>query len=69
MKLACYADDAREPDLIGEGLVDLTEVVTKGESDGAWFFVTHVYSFVNRLYQNGIPLPTRTGLRAKFTLK
>ncbi|KAE9410261.1 C2-domain-containing protein [Gymnopus androsaceus JB14] len=26
MKVACYADDAREPDLIGDGLVDLTEV-------------------------------------------
>lgn len=35
MKVAAYADDAREPDLIGEGLVDLTEVITKGESDGA----------------------------------
>ncbi|KAJ4472297.1 hypothetical protein J3R30DRAFT_1064333 [Lentinula aciculospora] len=37
MKLAAYADDAREPDLIGEGLVDLEEVITKGESDGTSF--------------------------------
>ena len=34
MKLACYADDAREPDFIGEADVDLTEVLTKGETDG-----------------------------------
>ena len=35
MALACYAEDPREPDLIGETKVDLTEVLTKGETDGA----------------------------------
>ena len=34
LALACYADDPREPDLIGETKVDLTEVLTKGETDG-----------------------------------
>ena len=34
MGLLCYADDPREPDLIGETIVDLTEVLTKGETDG-----------------------------------
>lgn len=34
MDLACYAEDLREPDLIGETRVDLTEVLTKGETDG-----------------------------------
>lgn len=34
MALACYADDPREPDLIGETNVDLTEALTKGETDG-----------------------------------
>ena len=34
MALACYAEDIREPDLIGETKVDLTEVLTKGETDG-----------------------------------
>lgn len=34
MKLACYADDLREPELIGECDVDLSEVLTKGETDG-----------------------------------
>lgn len=36
LKLACYAEDAREPDLIGEVDVDLTQVLTKGECDGAF---------------------------------
>jgi hypothetical protein len=35
MRVACYADDPREPDLIGESDVDLTEVLTKGETDGS----------------------------------
>lgn len=34
MQLMCYADDPREPDLIGETMVDLAEVLTKGETDG-----------------------------------
>lgn len=32
--MACFADDQREPELIGETTVDLTEVLTKGETDG-----------------------------------
>ncbi|KAL0070921.1 hypothetical protein AAF712_002142 [Marasmius tenuissimus] len=35
MKVACFADDIREPDFIGDADVDLTEVLTKGETDGA----------------------------------
>jgi hypothetical protein len=34
MRLACYADDPREPELIGDTTVDLTEALTKGEVDG-----------------------------------
>src|ERR1700685_1146920 len=34
LKIQCFADDPREPDLIGETMVDLTEVLTKGETDG-----------------------------------
>ena len=34
MQLCCFADDPREPDLIGDCKVDLTEVFTKGETDG-----------------------------------
>ena len=36
MKIAVYADDPREPDLIGDATVDLTEVLTKGETDGEY---------------------------------
>lgn len=34
MALACFAAD-KEPELIGEATVDLTEALTKGETDGA----------------------------------
>ena len=46
MKIACFADDARDPTLIGETSVDLTEALTKGETDGTltqlrhWPFLT-----------------------------
>ena len=33
MALACFAAD-KEPELIGETMVDLNEVLTKGETDG-----------------------------------
>lgn len=34
MRLLCYADDPREPELIGEAVVDLNEALKKGETDG-----------------------------------
>ena len=34
MKIACYAEYLRDPEFIGEAQVDLTEVLTKGETDG-----------------------------------
>lgn len=49
MKLTCYADDSREPDLIGEARVDLTEVLTKGETD-EWFNLTHKEKFSGKVY-------------------
>jgi len=39
MKLSCFADDTREPDFIGETDVDLTEVLTKGETDGGFLYI------------------------------
>ena len=38
MLLACFADDPKEPELIGETMVDLSEVLTKGETDGTCLF-------------------------------
>ncbi|KAH9482869.1 Ingression protein fic1 [Psilocybe cubensis] len=49
MKVACYADDPREPDLIGEVEVDLTEVLTKGETD-EWFTLTNKDKFAGKVY-------------------
>ncbi|KAG9044854.1 hypothetical protein FS837_007411 [Tulasnella sp. UAMH 9824] len=34
MRLSCYADSPRKPDLIGESTIDLTEALTQGELDG-----------------------------------
>ena len=34
LKVACYADDLKEPELIGEGVVDFTSILKKGEYDG-----------------------------------
>lgn len=34
MKVACFADDAKEPELIGEVVVPIDEVLKKGEVDG-----------------------------------
>ena len=36
MTVTCYAEDVREPDFIGEAKVDLTEALTKGETDGVF---------------------------------
>ncbi|KAF8665794.1 hypothetical protein AX16_000239 [Volvariella volvacea WC 439] len=49
LKLACYADDFREPDLIGEAYVDLTEVLTKGETDD-WFTLMNKDKFAGKVY-------------------
>lgn len=39
MGLACYAEYLRDPEFIGEAQVDLTEVLTKGETDGEQTFI------------------------------
>ncbi|KAJ7638667.1 hypothetical protein FB45DRAFT_408270 [Roridomyces roridus] len=49
MKLSCFADDPREPDLIGETDVDLTEVLTKGETD-EWFNLLNKDKFAGKVY-------------------
>ncbi|KAF7313645.1 Calcineurin temperature suppressor Cts1 [Mycena chlorophos] len=49
MKLSCFADDPREPDLIGQADVDLTEVLTKGETD-EWFNLANKDKFAGKVY-------------------
>ncbi|KAJ7047550.1 hypothetical protein C8F04DRAFT_1226556 [Mycena alexandri] len=49
MKVSCFADDPREPDLIGQADVDLTEVLTKGETD-EWFTLTNKDKFAGKVY-------------------
>jgi hypothetical protein len=33
LRVACYADDAKDPEFIGEGIVDLSETLQSGEFD------------------------------------
>lgn len=33
LRVACYADDTKEPEFIGDGMVDLTETLKSGEFD------------------------------------
>ncbi|GLB33617.1 putative protein kinase C conserved region 2 (CalB) containing protein [Lyophyllum shimeji] len=49
MKIACFADDPREPDFIGDADVDLTEVLTKGETD-EWFTLMNKDKFSGKVY-------------------
>ncbi|KAI6164700.1 hypothetical protein EDD17DRAFT_307535 [Pisolithus thermaeus] len=49
MKLQCYADDVRDPDFIGETLVDLTEALTKGETD-EWFTLMNKDKYAGEVY-------------------
>ncbi|KAF8138187.1 hypothetical protein EV363DRAFT_1445093 [Boletus edulis] len=49
MRLQCYADDARDPDFIGEALVDLTEALTKGETD-EWFTLMNKDKYAGEVY-------------------
>ncbi|KAI0728711.1 hypothetical protein C8Q72DRAFT_916759 [Fomitopsis betulina] len=49
MLVACFAEDPREPDFIGETNVDLTEVLTKGETD-EWFTLTNKDKYCGEVY-------------------
>ncbi|KAK7061563.1 ingression protein fic1, partial [Favolaschia claudopus] len=49
MKLSCFADDPREPSLIGQTDVDLTEVLTLGETD-EWFTLMNKDKFAGKVY-------------------
>ncbi|KAF7981613.1 hypothetical protein HWV62_32684 [Athelia sp. TMB] len=49
MKIQCFADDPREPELIGETMVDLTEALTKGETD-EWFTLMHKDKYCGEVY-------------------
>lgn len=37
MRMACWADDPRDPKLIGEIMIELDEILTKGASDSKLF--------------------------------
>lgn len=43
LRLAIYADDSREPDLICEGTVDISDTLKKGEFDGEFSRVLSIF--------------------------
>ncbi|KAJ7897036.1 hypothetical protein B0H14DRAFT_389248 [Mycena olivaceomarginata] len=49
MKLSCFANNFREPSLIGQADVDLTEVLTKGETD-EWFTLMNKEKFAGKVF-------------------
>ncbi|KAF9518694.1 hypothetical protein BS47DRAFT_1325234 [Hydnum rufescens UP504] len=49
LRLSCYADDPREAELIGEVIVNLTEVLTKGETD-EWYILTNKDKYSGEVY-------------------
>lgn len=69
MRLSCYADDPREPELIGDISISLEDVLTKGETDGAprCSNPNPLYSFFQS--QNGTPSPIRRDIVERFTWK
>ena len=49
MKVACYADDAKEPELIGECVVGIDDVLKQGEVD-EWYTFTHKDKYSGEIY-------------------
>ncbi|WVR09462.1 hypothetical protein IAU60_006529 [Kwoniella sp. DSM 27419] len=49
LKVACYADDAKEPELIGECLVPIDEVLKKGEVD-EWYEFLYKEKYSGEIY-------------------
>ncbi|KAA1076312.1 hypothetical protein PGT21_002232 [Puccinia graminis f. sp. tritici] len=49
LRVAVYADDPRDPNLIGEGNVDLTDTLKKGEFDD-WVTVTNKGKYQGEVY-------------------
>ncbi|POV94425.1 hypothetical protein PSHT_16229 [Puccinia striiformis] len=49
LRVAVFADDPRDPNLIGEGKVDLTETLKKGEFDD-WVTVTNKGKYQGEVY-------------------
>ncbi|PLW06188.1 hypothetical protein PCANC_11584 [Puccinia coronata f. sp. avenae] len=49
LRVAVYADDPRDPNLIGEGKVDLTDTLKKGEFDD-WVTVTNKGKYQGEVY-------------------
>lgn len=59
LKVACWADDARDPKLIGEGELDIEETIRKGKYDGVFRLPLRVRT--KSISPRQIPIPRRLG--------
>lgn len=66
MALACFAAD-KEPELIGDTMVDLTEVLTKGETDGMSSTLPAICLLAHTFSQSGSRYSTRINTQARST--
>lgn len=68
MKIACYADDPREPELIGETEIDYAPTLKKGEFDGEgndYCSLVCRTSMADTVPQNGLKLSIRASMLAR----
>ena len=54
MSLMCHAEYLRDPEFIGDTKVDLTEVLTKGETDGSFASALTRFACVLTRIQSGL---------------
>ncbi len=67
MRVACYADDAKEPELIGECVVTIEDVLKQGEVDGE-LAEDSIGTDASDFTQSGTSFCTRTSIVEKSTL-
>ena len=67
MRVACYADDPKEPELIGDCYVGIDEVLRKGEIDGESLHSSVSVKLTWRSPQNGMNSCTRTSMPERCT--
>ena len=68
MSLMCHAEYLRDPEFIGDTKVDLTEVLTKGETDGSFASALTRFACVLTRIQSGLFSITRASMPGRCIL-
>jgi hypothetical protein len=74
LKVAVWADDPKDPELVGENVLDITDIHTKGEWDGSWFSCVCLTAevavrLVASLEQRPLPRRSQNGANILFGRK